>query len=80
MSLLFRYGIYLAASVNFNEATPLLRRQSTATQQYITDVRTALYVVNNIATDNALSSCTDADLPNRLNGQGYNGDYAQQLL
>ena len=48
--------------------------------EYIGQVKSALYVINSIKADNASTSCSDSDLPATLYAEGYDGDYAQQLL
>lgn len=72
------YTVVIAAIT----AKPIERRQTPAPliDEYITQVRTALYVISSLQTFNYSDSCNDLDLPARLDSYGYDGEYAEQLL
>ena len=48
--------------------------------KYRFGIETALYAVQNIRANNAANLCAEADLTNRLNESGYDGELAQRLL
>lgn len=61
-------------------SAPAEKRQTTSSDLagYIVSVRTAVYVLDNIA--NATASCGDAGLIGRLDADNYNGTLAHLLL
>lgn len=79
-SLIFVFSFALFSA----SCSPIDKRQDDGTtidvDTTITSVRTALYVVASIEAGNATAACSDTDLVARLDGEGYDGDYAQELL
>ena len=63
-------------------STPFHRRQNapTSLEQYISQVRTALYVIDSLKAGNETTSCSDSDFADKLGTAGYDGEYAQRLL
>lgn len=63
-------------------STPFSRRQvePTSVKQFITQVKSAVYVVDSLKVGNETTSCADPDLEGQLNIAGYDGGYAQRLL
>lgn len=80
MALKFGCIICIALLCLLARSNPIEKRQRTGgdLNTYITSVRTALYVLDNIGT--ASDACLDSGLVARLDGGGYDGDYARQLL
>ena len=74
--------LYLLLSFSFTRAIVIQQRQFTPDLlgQYTTQIKTAIYVLDNLQADNATNSCADTNLVNSLNTSGYDGDYAQRLL
>ena len=65
-------------------ASPLVRRQN-ATQYaeigtFIQQVESALYAVNIIQAGNESAVCSESDLVDTLDSEGYNGTLAQTLM
>jgi len=65
-------------------ASPLVRRQN-ATQYaeigtYLQQVESALYAVTIIQAGNASAVCSESDLIDTLDTEGYNGTLAQTLM
>ncbi len=81
MGLLLR-AVPLLFALSYTNASPLQARQAPDANltEYITQVKTALYVVNSLEANNQSTACSDAQLASTLDASGYDGEYAQQLL
>ena len=66
----------------FADSTMLDKRQTlpTAIDEYMTGVKTAIFVIDCLKSGNESTSCADFDIVSELNGGGYDGQYAQRLL
>ncbi|KAK5173729.1 uncharacterized protein LTR77_002410 [Saxophila tyrrhenica] len=78
---------YTLASLLFStllqvQALAVERRQDASSDvgPYISQIRTALYVIASTKADNTSASCADSSLPAMLDSEGYYGTYAHQLL
>lgn len=82
MALEVSLFVVLSCACLFTASTPVHRRQTSAVTlaEYITQVKTAIYVIDSIKANNASSSCADSGLSTTLQSDGYDGQYAQQLL
>lgn len=84
MALKSNLVLFLSLSSLLVGCSPTRKRQEEGTtidiDGTITSIRTALYVVANIEAGNATASCSDSDLVARLDVEGYDGSYAQELL
>lgn len=82
---MYRTFIHLLASFAFVVSLParsLARRQDGLQDldTYITQIKTVAYVVNTITADTSTTACEDVSLVQDLDGEGYNGTYAQTLM
>ena len=75
---MFVFGLLYA----FVTTTPLHKRQTASTDkdQYIEQVKTALYAVDIVQSGNSSTACANPTLPGEFDDEGYDGDLAQQIM